>query len=625
MPIAVALKVGPQLQVVGPATQNLTLAAMHEGVALFRVKATDTLGSGNLSFSARAGGKAAQQAVDVSIRPAAAFRTQLDVSRIDADKKEKLPNLRKMYDAYAAREASMSTGPLVLSQGLASYLVNYQHYCSEQLVSASVPRLFAAKWMSTPSLRNALQSQPVDDKGANAAAIGQFLDVLRARQNGQGGFGVWTATPDADPFVSAYAMHVLIDARERGIAVPKEMLDAGTQYLQQLAANERLGTLDQLRQRAYAVYLLTRQGNVTTNSLAAVQKRLQDAFPNDWKSDLAAGWLAASYQLLKQDKEAARLIAGPQEVLERKPSRDEPYSYGYYFDPLTRDASVLYLLAKHFPDRAQALPPRVLDNLAGPIQHNRFNTLSSAMTILALDAYASQNAAGLDKLAIEEVRADDSAKDISSAQGSVMRSGTWSAAASQLRFVNGSSLPAWQITSQTGYDRTAPTQAIKNGLEIIREYTDASGKPLDKVTLGQEIDVHLKIRATDNKTLGNVAIVDLLPGGFDPVTTPPPVTDAADGDAQAGQDAAANAAPAPWRSPVGLPGSTWQPQYADVREDRVVIYGSASGDVREFVYRIKATNAGRFIVPPAYGESMYDRRVQAQSAGGAALDVVRAP
>jgi uncharacterized protein YfaS (alpha-2-macroglobulin family) len=76
---------------------------------------------------------------------------------------------------------------------------------------------------------------------------------------------------------------------------------------------------------------------------------------------------------------------------------------------------------------------------------------------------------------------------------------------------------------------------------------------------------------------------------------------------------------------VGLPGSTWQPQYADVREDRVVIYGSASGDVREFVYRIKATNAGRFIVPPAYGESMYDRRVQAQSAGGAALDVVRAP
>ena len=59
-----------------------------------------------------------------------------------------------------------------------------------------------------------------------------------------------------------------------------------------------------LRQRAYAVYLLTRQGNVTTNFLASVKKRLQDAYPGGWKNDLAAGWLAASYQMLKQDKQA---------------------------------------------------------------------------------------------------------------------------------------------------------------------------------------------------------------------------------------------------------------------------------------------------------------------------------
>ena len=88
---------------------------------------------------------------------------------------------------------------------------------------------------------------------------------------------------------------------------------------------------------------------MTTNSLAAVQKRLQDAYPNDWKNDLAAAWLAASYQLLKQDKEAAALIAGPQALLERKRASDGGYVTGYYLDPLTRDASVLYLIAKHFP------------------------------------------------------------------------------------------------------------------------------------------------------------------------------------------------------------------------------------------------------------------------------------
>ena len=49
-----------------------------------------------------------------------------------------------------------------------------------------------------------------------------------------------------------------------------------------------------------------------------------------------------------------------------------------------------------------------------------------------------------------------------------------------------------------------------------------------------------------------------------------------------------------WRSPIGNPESTWKPEYADVREDRVVVYGYASHDVQEFVYRIKATNAGKF-------------------------------
>ena len=189
--------------------------------------------------------------------------------------------------------------------------------------------------------------------------------------------------------------------------------------------------------------------------------------------------------------------------------------------------------------------------------------------------------------------------------------------------VNGSSLPAWWITSQSGYDRGTSTKAIKNGLEIVRDYTDTDGKPLDKITVGREIDVHLKIRATEPASVGNIAIVDLLPGGFDPVIAPPPVTDTQEGDSNGDGGASAPVADAPWRSPIGVKGSTWQPQFADVREDRVVIYGTATTDVREFVYRIKASNAGRFIAPPAYGESMYDRRLQAQAPGGSTLTVER--
>ncbi|MGC1547485.1 MAG: alpha-2-macroglobulin family protein, partial [Rhodanobacter sp.] len=597
VPVAVTLKTGPQLQVVGQATQSLSLGEMREGALTFRVKATDKLGSGNLSFTAGYGDKTAKQSVDLSVRPASAYRTQVDVGRVDANSQTDLANLRPMYDAYASRDAAISSLPLVLAQGLTSYLVNYQNYCSEQIISSAMPRLVVAKWPVVPVFAHALQPAFSDKPISNDEAIVQFLDVLHSRQNSEGGFGLWSATPDAEPFVSDYAMNFLLEARDRGVSVPQDMLDAGNKYLKQLAADDGMDSLDKLRQRAYAVYLLTRQGNVTTNDLAAVQKRLQDAYPKVWKNDLAAAWLAASYKLLKQDDEANALIAGPQQQLARKLA-NENFAYTYYYDPLTRDASVLYLLAKHFPDQAKALPPRVFENIAWPLAHNEYNTLSSAMTILALDSYAAQTATDLDKLGIEEVHADGTAKSIATLQGNLLQAGSWDAAASKLRFINHSTLPVWQVASQGGYDSTSPDTAIKNGIEIVRDYTDAQGKALEQVTIGQEIDVHVKIRATGDDGVGNVAIVDLLPGGFEPVIEPPPPvtsqpSDQSDNTDQSGnqsgdqssdqnadQGGDSDVKPAAWRSPIGLSSSTWQPEYADIREDRVVIYGEATPDVR---------------------------------------------
>ena len=631
VPVAVALNVGPQLQVLGPATKSLNLGEMREGVLSFRVKATDKLGSGNLSFTAGYGGKSAKQSIDLSVRPAAAYRTQVDGGRVEAGDQVDLAHLRSMYDAQATRDAATSSLPLVLAQGITSYLVNYQNYCSEQIISSAMPLLVVAKWPVVPVFAHALQPALSDKPISNDEALAKFLDTLHSRQNSEGGFGLWSATPESEPFVSAYAMNFLLETRDRGVTVPQDMLDNGNKYLKKMAADDSMNTLDDLRQRAYAVYLLTRQGNVTTNDLAAVQKRLEEVDPKEWKNDLAAAWLAASYKMLKQDDEADKLIAGPQKQLERKLS-DKDFIYGYYYDPLTLDASVLYVLAKHFPDRAKALSPQVMENVAWPLGHDRYNTLSASMTILALDSYSKQTPGDLDKLAIEEVHADGSTKSIAALQANLLQAGSWGASASKLRFINHSPVATWYVASQGGYDNTAPTKAIKDGIEIVRDYTDAKGNALTQINVGDEIDVHVKIRATGDAGVGNVAIVDLLPGGFEPVIQPPPVvtSEQADSSSDAGNQSGdqagdSEAKPEAWRSPIGLSSSTWAPEYADIREDRVVIYGEATPDVREFVYRIKATNAGKFIVPPAYGESMYDRTIQARSPGGATLTVTQKP
>src|SRR6185295_14369010 len=97
----------------------------------------------------------------------------------------------------------------------------------------------------------------------------------------------------------------------------------------------------------------------------------------------------------------------------------------------------------------------------------------------------------------------------------------------------------------------------------------------------------LKFRALNRKAIDNAALVDLLPGGFDLVLNPAPKVE------QEGEREARNerneGEGQKWRSPIGTSRSTWRPDYADLREDRVVLYGMVNAEFQEFAYRIKAT------------------------------------
>jgi uncharacterized protein YfaS (alpha-2-macroglobulin family) len=239
------------------------------------------------------------------------------------------------------------------------------------------------------------------------------------------------------------------------------------------------------------------------------------------------------------------------------------------------------------------------------------------MTLLALDAWAGANARGLAEMSIDALTAKGAATPIGKVAGNLLQADGWPATTAKLRFGNPGGASAWSVVTQSGYDRKAPAKAIKDGLEIVRDYTDLAGKPLGRLTLGEEIEVHVKIRAIGSADVDHVAIVDLLPGGFDPVLREAPLPASADDDG----NAYANGAQAQWTSPIGTADSTWRPEFADVREDRVVIHGVATPDVREFTYKIRATSAGTFQIPPIYASAVYRPQVQAQAPGGGVLDV----
>src|SRR5262249_39074832 len=137
-------------------------------------------------------------------------------------------------------DASVSPVPMIWGRALVTWLDDYPYLCTEQLVSKAMGSLVG------PAPRS-------------VAGLSQAFSVLQSRQNDSGGFGLWTSSPDTAEFPTVYATHFLIEAKDRGQKIPTEMLTNTDEWLAHFASTPA-STLPDARWRAYAVYLLARQG-----------------------------------------------------------------------------------------------------------------------------------------------------------------------------------------------------------------------------------------------------------------------------------------------------------------------------------------------------------------------------
>jgi hypothetical protein len=558
--VTVTVATSPELELLGPNQQHLEIAEGHEQRVHFKVRAKAVLGSSLIRFTAQSGNKTNSLDSTLSVRPATAMMTTIN-SGSSKDRLKSLDIVHTLYPQYRSVDATMSTSPLILIYGLQRYLDNYPYGCTEQLTSKALPLLA----MNSQSWFN-------QDKSLISEKMNATIQMLSQRQMSSGGFSYWPGLSDnsGNTFASVYAMHFLTEAREQGFNVPNDLFFNGISYLKDFAS-QNATDLDKARIQAYAIYILTRNELVTTNYLTNLQLYLQQDPTKAWQKDLAGAYIAATYQMLKSTDEANKLIGL------YEPQSNQQLSYGFNSNDVN-NAQYLYLVARHFPNLLAQVGEPLLMQLVKAMNSDEMNTVLAGYTSMALSAYQQSNTTNPStSLFMTELLTNNQEKKISAEDANYQHLAV-GIDLKKLQLNNPEQLNYFYQLTQSGFNKTLVKAPLKKGIEIYREYRNEQGKVITTSALGSDIEVHIQIRALGADYLSNIAIEDLLPGGFEVV-----------------RDSVNNGTM----------------DYVDAREDRVNFFGSIGASVTELVYKIKAVNPGTYVVPPTYAQAMYHPELQA--------------
>jgi uncharacterized protein YfaS (alpha-2-macroglobulin family) len=554
-----------------------------EKTVFFTVKTKDAPGEAKIRFTVRenedasAPGASVTRRSSVSVRPAAPRRMDQAAGRIDSSTDIRVN--RDIYPHEATVRAAVSGLPLPAVRGLTAYLDRYPHGCVEQLVSKAFP--YAVLYNRGELLADAKRA------GAKAREeAGRLIDAavhaIQAAFLPGEGVGIWAGTPP-DLLRTVYAGDFLLTLHEAGRGLPGGLADGVCDAIENMVSRTP-ASLEDARIKAYGIWVLTREGRITTQAIDHLLEYLDSAVP-DWKRDLTGTLLAGSFAIMRMDGKAERLV-------DAYAFDEKNFAARGLFSSLAVKALRTAVLARHFPGRlkkGENDAQSMIDAALLALNDSGYSTFSAAQSVRALMALSTSAAGSLDAVRLFCVEGGDGETALLVPGGEVLTLDAPACKAFRVETPeNGTASLYWQLTTD-GFDRDPPAEAFARRMEVDRVYRNAEGRELSAVNLGDEVTVCITARA-HGSPVPDTVFVDLLPGGFEMVLP----------DAAEGGDA--TAAPASLR--------------VERREDRLLLFTDLSTDLFTYSYTIRAVNKGTFALPPVHAEAMYDPTARAGSPAG---------
>ena len=451
-----------------------------------------------------------------------------------------------------------STIPAINFSGRLEYLIQYPFGCVEQTTSSVFPQLFLNDIFDLTSKKKR-QIQTNIENGINR--LGMF-------QKANGGLSYWLGENHISDWGTTFAGHFMLEAEQKGFALPLTFKSNFIKYQKQAATNwrQKYNEYTSDLEQAYRLYTLALAGSPdlsAMNRLREFKKLSNDA---KWR-------LAAAYALVGQNEASIAII-------KNATLNFSEYNYSNYGSQMRNKAMALetMLLLNH--ENSKELAKSIAKKLSSS---SWMSTQTTAYCLLAIGKMVIKN--GGKSINIKYTN-DGKTEQLKSSRAMVQRTLSVKNGENTILINNEQSNLVFARIINSGKLPLGNEILEQRGLSVILNYTDLKGNKINinQLKQGQDFVARIRVSNPKNETIKDIALTQIFPSGWEIVNTR---------FTEFGTTTKSTA------------------RYTDIKDDRVNFYFDLNqnrngSEIKTFTVLLNAAYLGDYYLPGVQVEAMYD-------------------
>jgi len=569
-----------ELFVAEKSSASLAFDKPGDKIINLEVKTIKAIGDGVVEVFASSGSEEARQTINIQVRTANLPQAVSHKAVLQPGESKTLSITPNGMLNTNTTYFEVSRVPQIDLESRMDYLLGYPHGCLEQTTSKLFPQIYLGNLMSL----NEKQQDDIEyyvDEGMR-----KFVNF----QTSSGEFNYWPGGSYSNQWSNTYTGHFLIEARKMGYTVPASIYSKWLKAQQQQARNT--GNRNGYESTdAYTLYTLAIADAADFNAMNRLKEKLASGNGSSSNNRVARWLLAAAYaQAGVQDAAQALLAMG----------ENLPHEYdwsGYTYGSGLRDTALLAMTYSRTrqEEKAWEAAQSVADQLSKQKWHS---THSLAWSLMALGDFFDTDSS--EKSHPVSWKINNGAEERTQLLSPIFKRVLGNSAGEpvELAINNDGDKPFYVLLGNQGVPENAQEVARNQGVSIAVNFETMEGENIDvsNIKQGEDFIAKVTVAATDsNSRLENLALSMIAPSGW-----------------EISNDRM-----------KGLPLSK-QLEYQDIRDDRVLSYFTLGNyywwhrnNRRNVTVEVtlNASYAGRFYLPGWHVESMYDRKIAANTVG----------